>query len=74
MKKSALGCAAALATLNYIEDFKLIDKANQLGNYMRIRLKKMQEHYEIIGDVRGIGLLYGVELVLNRNSKEKSYI
>jgi len=71
-EKSSLGCAAALATLNYIEEFKLIDKANQLGNYMRIRLEKMQEQYEIIGDVRGIGLLYGVELVLNRNSKEKA--
>lgn len=63
-----------MATLHYIEDFKLIENANQLGEYMRIRLKKMQEQYEIIGDVRGIGLLYGVELVLDRHSKEKAIV
>lgn len=71
-EKSSLGCAAALATLNYIEDYNLINKANELGNYMGMRLKKMQERFESIGDVRGIGLLYGVEIVLDRDSKEKA--
>ncbi|MDQ6598553.1 aspartate aminotransferase family protein [Bacillus salipaludis] len=71
-EKSSLGCAAALATLQYIEDFRLLERANSLGEYMKTRLLAMQNRFELIGDVRGIGLLYGVELVLNRKTKAKA--
>ncbi|MED1472310.1 aspartate aminotransferase family protein [Bacillus salipaludis] len=71
-EKSSLGCAAALATLQYIEDFRLLERANSLGEYMKTRLLAMQNRFELIGDVRGIGLLYGVELVLDRKTKAKA--
>lgn len=71
-EKSSLGCAAALATLQYIEDYQLLEQANKLGEYMKMRLEMMQKNFDLIGEVRGIGLLYGVELVLDRQSKEKA--
>ncbi|WP_342510706.1 aspartate aminotransferase family protein [Sporosarcina sp. FSL K6-1522] len=71
-EKSSIGCAAALATLQYIEDYHLLEQANKLGEYMKRRLEKMQKKFNLIGDVRGIGLLYGVELVLDRQTKEKA--
>ncbi|MED3563286.1 aspartate aminotransferase family protein [Bacillus xiapuensis] len=71
-EKSSIGCAAALATLQYIEDYGLLERANSLGEYMKSRLLEMQKQYELIGDVRGIGLLYGVELVLDRKTKVKA--
>ncbi|AZU62812.1 aspartate aminotransferase family protein [Neobacillus mesonae] len=71
-EKSTLGCAAALAVLQYIEEHQLLEHANKMGNYMKVRLKNMQKQIEMIGDVRGIGLLYGVELVNDRQSKEKA--
>lgn len=71
-EKSSIGCAAGLATLQVIEKEGLLDAAVQLGEYMRQRLQAMQENYALIGDVRGIGLLYGVELVLDRQTKVKA--
>lgn len=73
-EKSSIGCAAALATLQYIEDYGLLEKANKLGEYMKLRLMNIQKRFDIIGDVRGIGLFYGVELVLDRHSKEKAIL
>lgn len=71
-EKSSIGCAAAIATLEYIEDNNLLDRSNELGKYMKTRLEQMQKKFNIIGDVRGIGLLYGVELVLDKQTKEKA--
>lgn len=71
-EKSSVGSAAGLATIDYIRKNGLLELANKLGEYMKVRLKKMQEKYQSIGDIRGIGLLYGVELVLNRQTKEKA--
>ncbi|ASJ17361.1 4-aminobutyrate aminotransferase [Thermococcus chitonophagus] len=55
--------AAAEATLEIIEEEKLLENALRVGEFIRKRLREMQERYEIIGDVRGKGLMIGVEIV-----------
>ncbi len=65
-----VSCAAALATIDLLEK-RLISNAKIVGDYLIKNLKKMQEKYEIMGDVRGIGLMVGVEFVKTRKKKEK---
>ena len=65
-----LACAGGIATLNYMKKHKLGENANKIGKYMLKRLKEMEEKYEIIGEVRGIGLMIGVEIVKNKHTKE----
>jgi len=62
-EKSSVGCAAALATLDVIDDERLCERAQRLGERALTRLREMQRRLPIVGDVRGIGLLLGVELV-----------
>jgi len=65
-----VSCSAALASINVIEQEQLLENSAKVGNYMMKRLKEMAEEYEFIGDVRGKGLLIGVELVKDRRTKE----
>jgi 4-aminobutyrate aminotransferase len=62
-EKSSIGCAAALATLDVIDDEGLLDRAKRLGERALSRLQSMKQREPLIGDVRGVGLLLGVELV-----------
>src|SRR6185312_5046424 len=62
-EKSSVGCAAALATLDVIEEEQLLARANTLGAHALARLRDMQRRLPLISDVRGIGLLLAVELV-----------
>ncbi|MFA4662048.1 acetyl ornithine aminotransferase family protein [Pyrococcus kukulkanii] len=55
--------AGAEATLEIIEEEKLLENALKVGDFIMKRLREMQERYEIIGDVRGKGLMIGVEIV-----------
>jgi 4-aminobutyrate aminotransferase len=71
-EKSPVGCAAALATIDYIERNNLAEHAKELGDYALSQLKKMQERHPLIGDVRGLGLFLGVELVKDRETKERA--
>ena len=71
-EKSPVACAAALATIAYIENRKLADHARELGGYALKRLKEMKGKYPVIGDVRGLGLFLGVELVKDRNTRERA--
>lgn len=57
-----LACAAALATIRLLED-ELTGNAAQIGSYLMAELKKMQARYSEIGDVRGIGLMIGIEMI-----------
>jgi 4-aminobutyrate aminotransferase len=66
-----VSCAAALTTIQLLED-RLIDNAARMGKYLIKRLSELQDTYEIIGDVRGIGLMIGIELVKNRETKERA--
>ena len=63
-----LSCAAALKTVETVQ--QLPRKAEKLGRSLMSRIKEMHEKYEIIGDVRGIGLMAAVELVANRKTKK----
>ncbi|WP_164215878.1 aspartate aminotransferase family protein [Virgibacillus sp. YIM 98842] len=62
--------AVAVAVLNYIEKNKLVENAAQKGSYLREKLERIAEASEIIGDVRGKGLLIGIEFVKNKRSKQ----
>lgn len=70
MGGNLLACVAGLATLKFMRDKKLGENAMKIGNYMRKRLQDMKEQYGIIGDVRGVGLMIGVEIVKDKQSKE----
>jgi len=65
-----LACAAALATIQTIVNDHLAENARKVGAYLVEGLSRLQETYDFIGDVRGCGLLIGVELVKDRKSKE----
>jgi 4-aminobutyrate aminotransferase len=65
-----LACAAGIASLKYMKQKKLGSNAKRIGNYMRKRLDEMKDGIEIIGDVRGIGLMIGVEIVENKRSRK----
>ncbi|OKP93227.1 4-aminobutyrate aminotransferase [Paenibacillus sp. P3E] len=71
-EKSSVGCAAALATIEFIENNGLLEHAVQMGAYLQQRLTEMMQRHEAIGDVRVIGMLAGIELVTNRHTKEKA--
>jgi 4-aminobutyrate aminotransferase len=71
-EKSPVACAAALATIAYIENRKLAAHARELGGYALRRLEEMKEKYPVVGDVRGLGLFLGVELVKDRNTRERA--
>ena len=71
-EKSPVACAAALATLDYIEKHRLADHARELGEYSLQRLRAMQRRHRLMGDVRGIGLFLGVELVRDRTTRERA--
>ena len=57
-----LACAAALAVLDVMEQEKLVENARQVGEYLMERLKELQQEQPHIVDVRGRGLMIGVEL------------
>ena len=54
---------SSLATLEVIRKYNLVDNAKTMGEYLKQKLKTLQEKYTIIGDVRGRGLMLGAELV-----------
>ena len=71
-EKGTLGSAAALAMLQFIEDNRLLEKVKEDELFMKEQLTALKEKYPLIGDIRGIGLLWGIELVRDRNTKEKA--
>jgi 4-aminobutyrate aminotransferase/(S)-3-amino-2-methylpropionate transaminase len=65
-----VACRAALAVLDQFEKKDLLSRAEQIGKRVLERFKGFQEHYPIVGDVRGLGAMVGMELVRDRNTKE----
>ncbi len=65
-----LASTAALGTLEAIIDEGLVEHAARVGTHMLDRLRTMQEKYPFIGDVRGVGLMIGVDLVADRATNE----
>jgi len=72
MGGNPVSCAAALATIKIIEEERLIEKAHKIGNYISDQLNELKKKHDIIGDVRGKGLLIGVDLVKDKNKKTRA--
>jgi 2,2-dialkylglycine decarboxylase (pyruvate) len=68
-----LTAEAGLAVLKVIADEHLVERANEMGTYLRSSLEQLQQRHEAIGDVRGLGLLLGVELVQDRKSRAPAH-
>ena len=71
-EKSPVGCAAALATIRVIEEEGLVENAREQGAYALGRMREMMDRHALIGDVRGVGLLMGMEFVRDRETKERA--
>ncbi|MBI0583925.1 MAG: acetyl ornithine aminotransferase family protein [Methanomassiliicoccus sp.] len=65
-----LACASSLATFDILESDGLVENAARMGDHLNKRLRELMEDHEIIGDVRGIGLMQATELVKDRRTKE----
>ena len=62
-----------MAVIEEIEEKNLLKRAEKLGNYAMKKLEKMKKEHELIGDVRGKGLMIGVDLVKDKETKERGY-
>ncbi len=71
-EKSPLGCAAGLAMLEFIEQNNLLDKVVEDEAYLCKSFSAMAKRFPNIGDIRGLGLLWGIELVTDKNTKQKA--
>lgn len=64
-----VACAAGMAVLDVIDDESLLSNVVDVGAYVMSGLRGLQEKYMLIGDVRGLGLFFGLELVTSRDKK-----
>ena len=71
-EKNALCAAAALAEIRLLEEHRLPEHAAALGQYALSRLAEMKARHLLIGNVTGIGLHLGLELVKNRDTRQKA--
>ena len=66
-----VACAAALATIKLVRD-SLMQNAAEMGHFLRSALEELAHRHRLIGDVRGRGLMIGIELVRDRQTKERA--
>jgi len=64
-----VSCAVGMAVLDALEEDNLMQNAITTGAYVTQELRKLQDKYEMIGDVRDLGMFFGVELVKDRTTK-----
>jgi 4-aminobutyrate aminotransferase len=69
MAGNALGCTAGLATIDAIERDGMVENAARMGGYLHARLCSLLDRHPLVGDVRGLGMIQGVELVNDRQTK-----
>ncbi|RWB94049.1 aminotransferase class III-fold pyridoxal phosphate-dependent enzyme [Mesorhizobium sp.] len=67
---NTVACAAGMAVLDVIEREDLVNRSAVIGDYLRQELRSLAERHAIIGDIRGLGMMTGVELVTDRLTKE----
>ena len=70
MAGNPVACTAALAHLDEIDRLGLVEQAGRAGGYLLGRLRELQQRHPLIGDVRGLGLMLGLETVRDRSTKE----
>ena len=63
-----MSCAAGIAVLDVIRDENLVENCKTTGAYMKARLFELKNKFDLIGDVRGVGLALGLELVRDRRT------
>ena len=68
---AAVSCAAGLVTVELLEK-ELIANAARVGGYMMDRLRDWPARFPIVGDVRGLGLMIGIELVRDQTTRERA--
>ena len=66
----ALGCAAALAVIPIYQEDNLIENSAKLGKYLLEKSLELKDKHPCVGDVRGLGLFVGLELVKNKKTRE----
>jgi 4-aminobutyrate aminotransferase-like enzyme len=66
---NTVAMAAAQAVLNVIQEEKIVENSNKVGAFLKAGLNELAKSFDLIGDVRGSGLYYGVELVTDRATK-----
>jgi 4-aminobutyrate aminotransferase/(S)-3-amino-2-methylpropionate transaminase len=64
-----VACAAALASIQVLDEDRLVQRSAQLGDYLRSRLEQMLGDHPAVGEVRGVGMMIGVELVRDRTTR-----
>jgi len=64
-------CAASLAGIEVLVEERLPENANKMGEYALKRLTETKDQHKIVGDVRGKGLMIGVELVKDKETRER---
>jgi 2,2-dialkylglycine decarboxylase (pyruvate) len=68
-----LPCNAAIASLDIIMEQNLVEVAQRMGIYWRGHLQELADRHEVVGDIRGRGLLQGIKLVKDRNTRAPAY-
>jgi len=71
-EKNPVACAAGLATLNYIEAENLLARSERLGAHALSRMRALKDKFSLVGDVRGLGLLMGIELAKGENRRTRA--
>ena len=66
-----VACAAGVANLEILERENLVENSAKMGPYLLAQLQSLADEHPVVGDVRGIGLLCGMELVRDRSTKER---
>jgi len=70
---NVLSCSAGVKTIEIISRPGFLENVRTTGDYIMSRLRRFEEQYSFIGDVRGVGLMIGVELVKSKQTKEPNF-
>src|SRR4051812_27199622 len=65
-----LACASAVASIEAFKDEGIVENSAAMGEYLATELRRLQEKHESVGEVRGKGLFWGIELVRDRETRE----
>jgi adenosylmethionine-8-amino-7-oxononanoate aminotransferase len=70
LNANAVSCAGAIAVIRYMLDHHLIENAHDRGQQAQAGMRRLMEHHPIMGDARGLGMMFGFEFVKDRATRE----